>query len=349
MHFLPFFAAAATTVQTTTSTSASTPSSSAGARKLQFWGINESGAEFGSSAWPGVYGKDYIWYNLSSYDVFLARGMNYFRVNFLNERMAQNGLTGPIDPEYLGNLTEQVNYITGKGAYAIVTPHNYGRYKGQIVTDAASYGTYWQNLATNFASNSKVIFDVDNEFHDMPGSLVASLNQAAINGIRAAGATSQYITPEGNAYTGAWTWTTATDSTGQSNADTMGALTDPENKLIYQMHQYLDSDGSGTSASCVSSTIMADRLVDATQWLRANGKKGMIGEFAGGADPTCLAALSGGVEYLVANSDVWMGASLWAAGPWWKGSSTPFDFEPGDDAGVMNAVLPVVEKIVMAG
>ena len=38
----------------------------------------------------------------------------------------------------------------------------------------------------------------------MDQSLVVNLNQAAINGIRAAGATSQYITVEGNDWTGAW-------------------------------------------------------------------------------------------------------------------------------------------------
>jgi hypothetical protein len=37
--------------------------------------------------------------------------------------------------------------------------------------------------------------------HDMDQSLVVNLNQAAINGIRAAGATSQYITVEGNDWT----------------------------------------------------------------------------------------------------------------------------------------------------
>lgn len=43
--------------------------------KLQFWGVNESGAEFGSSAWPGVYGKDYTWYDESTYDVRHAHAM----------------------------------------------------------------------------------------------------------------------------------------------------------------------------------------------------------------------------------------------------------------------------------
>lgn len=40
----------------------------------------------------------------------------------------------------------------------------------------------------------------------MDNSLVAQLNQAAIDGIRDAGATSQYIFVEGNSWSGAWTW-----------------------------------------------------------------------------------------------------------------------------------------------
>lgn len=40
----------------------------------------------------------------------------------------------------------------------------------------------------------------------MDQTLVFNLNQACINGIRAAGATSQLILVEGNSWTGAWTW-----------------------------------------------------------------------------------------------------------------------------------------------
>lgn len=50
------------------------------------------------------------------------------------------------------------------------------------------------------------IIDTNNEYHDMDQTLVFNLNQACINGIRAAGATSQLILVEGNSYTGAWTW-----------------------------------------------------------------------------------------------------------------------------------------------
>ena len=83
------------------------------------------------------------------------------------------------------------------------------------------------------------------------------------------------------------------------------------------MHQYLDSDSSGSHTECVSTTIFQERLVAATQWLRENKKIGLIGEFAGGANAQCITSLNGGLKYLKDNNDVWTGAIWWAAGPWW--------------------------------
>ena len=51
-------------------------------RKLKWFGINESGAEFGEGVVPGLYGKHYIWYDLGTIDQFIAQGMNMFRLNF---------------------------------------------------------------------------------------------------------------------------------------------------------------------------------------------------------------------------------------------------------------------------
>jgi endoglucanase len=55
----------------------------------------------------------------------------------------------------------------------------------------------WKTLAGLYASNSKVIFDCNNEPHDMGSASVPQLMQACIDGVRAAGATSQYIFVEG--------------------------------------------------------------------------------------------------------------------------------------------------------
>ena len=158
-------------------------------------------------------------------------------------------------------------------------------------------------------------------------------NQAAINGIRASGATSQLILVEGTcklallvtlktlltpskAWTGAWTWVSS------GNAAAFGTIKDPNNNVAVQMHQYLDSDGSGTSGTCVSSTIGSERLQAATQWLQQNNLKGFLGEIGAGSNPTCISAVQGAL-CAMQQSGVWLGALWWAAGPWWGTVSIP--------------------------
>jgi endoglucanase len=167
----------------------------------------------------------------------------------------------------------------------------------------------------------------------MDQTAVLNLNQAAINGIRAAGATTQYIFVEGNAWTGAWSWT--------DNNDNLKALTDSEDKIVYEMHQYLDSDSSGTSETCVSSTIGKERIQAATEWLKTNNKLGFIGEFAGGVNSDCEAAVEGMLSYMSENSDVWMGAEWWSAGPWW--GSYMYSLEPSSGP-AYETYLPILEK-----
>lgn len=83
-----------------------------------------------------------------------------------------------------------------------------------------------------------------------------------------------------------------------------------------EMHQYLDSDGSGTSPTCVSPTIGAERLAAATAWLKANNLKGFLGEIGSGSNSVCISAVRGALCSMQ-QSGVWIGATWWAAGPWW--------------------------------
>ncbi|KAB5588419.1 hypothetical protein CTheo_8140 [Ceratobasidium theobromae] len=328
--------ASATTKATTTSTSAAPAGTgicgSSTRTKFKYFGVNQSCAEFGETKVPGVLGTDYTWPSTSSIDYFLGKGMNTFRVAFLMERISPpaNGLTGAFDSTYLAALKSTVSYITGKGGYAVIDPHNYLRYNGAIISSTSNFQTWWKNLASQFKSDSKVIFDVQNEPYGIDASVVAGMNQAAINGIRSSGATSQLILVEGTSWTGAWTWT----SSGNSAAFT--GLTDPNNNFAIEMHQYLDSDGSGTSGTCVSSTIMAERISAATAWLKANNLKGFLGEVGGGSNDVCIAAVKGGL-CAMQESGVWIGALWWAAGPWW---GTYFQsIEPPNGAAV-SRILP---------
>ncbi|KAK0657039.1 putative cellulase precursor [Cercophora newfieldiana] len=310
-----------TTATTTSTTSSATASATAVPGKFKWFGVNQSGAEFGEKIYPGTWGKEFIFPSKNAIQHLIGQGYNIFRVCFSMERLVPNTLTGSFDAAYLRNLTDTLNYITNAGAYAVPDPHNYGRYFGNVVTDTNAFKTFFTNFASQLASNSRVVFDTNNEYHTMDQNLVLQLNQAAIDGIRAAGATSQHILVEGNQWSGAWSWNITNTN--------LVALTDPQNKLIYQMHQYLDSDSSGTSEACVSADIGVQRVVGATAWLRANGKQGLIGEFAGGANTQCKTAVTRMLDHLKANSDVWQGALWWAGGPWW--GPYMYSFEPAVD------------------
>lgn len=309
-----------------TSSAPPTTSSSPAKGKFKWFGINQSCAEFGTPTYPGTWGKHFTFPSTASIQTLINDGYNTFRVAFSMERLVPDVLTSTtFDAGYLRNLTETVDFITNAGAYAVLDPHNYGRYYGEIITDTNAFKTFWTNLATKFASNSRVVFDTNNEYNTMDQTLVLNLNQAAINGIRAAGAT-QYIFVEGNAWSGAWSWNTTNTN--------MVALTDPQGKLVYEMHQYLDTDSSGTSPDCVSAEIGVQRVVGATNWLRANGKIGIIGEYAGGPNTVCQTAVTNLLEHLKANSDVWQGALWWAGGPWW--ADYMYSFEPPSGTGYTN-------------
>lgn len=103
------------------------------------------------------------------------------------------------------------------------------------------------------------------------------------------------------------------------------------------MHQYLDSDGSGTSPTCVSTTIGAERLAAATSWLQANGMKGFLGEIGSGNNTDCITAVYGAMCAMQESGGTWLGALWWAAGPWW--GDYFMSIEP-PSGGAFAAVLP---------
>jgi hypothetical protein len=103
-------------------------------------------------------------------------------------------------------------------------------------------------------------------------------------------------------------------------------IVDPASNYAYDVHQYLDSDGSGTSSTIFNNdtTIGVQRLTGFTNWLRANNRRGFLGEFAVansiiGPDPAQIGdeTLINMLDYLHTNDDVWLGWTWWSGGPWW--------------------------------
>jgi endoglucanase len=293
---------------------------------LRWRGVNLSGAEYNSTALPGRYGYQYFYPSATSVDYFQSKGMNLIRLPFLWERV-QPTLYGALDPTELQRLVSFVNSTTAKGITVLIDPHNYGRYRQQVIGSAGvphnAFGDFWSRLAMTFKSNPRVLFGLMNEPYGMTTENWVGAANDAIRRIRATGATN-IITVPGNAWSGAYSW--AANFYGTPNAQALLQITDSGNNLVFEVHQYLDTDSSGTSSTCVSPTIGAQRLQVFTDWLRTHQKRGLLGEFAAADNDTCKQALNGMLAFMQANSDVWMGWSYWLGGAW--ASHDPFSIQP---------------------
>ncbi len=285
--------------------------------RLRFTGVNLAGAEFASSRIPGKINKDYHYPKERDIDYFLERGMNTFRLPFRWERLQLN-LAWDLEPKELAQLDETVAYITGNGAQVLLDPHNYARYFGKVIgsqqVPVSAFASFWAQLATHFKDNERVIFGLMNEPYRIHADDWREAAQAAIVAIRATGARNLILVP-GTLWSGAHSW--SKELNGISNASALRDLNDPAGNMAFEVHQYLDSDYSGTSSECQSETIGRKTLAKFTHWLRETGHRGFLGEFGAANNPVCLAALDQMLQHISENSDVWIGWTYWAAGAWW--------------------------------
>ena len=283
---------------------------------VTYTGVNLAGADFGEGSLPGTHGVHYIYPTRAEVDYFHGKGMNVIRLPFRWERLQPTQL-GNFDATELSRMDDIVSYATSKQVAVVLDPHNYARYYGKIIgqdVPVAAFADFWSKLAQRYKNNPRVIFGLMNEPHSMSTELWRDDANEAIKAIRATGATNLILVP-GNAWSGAHSWNQTWY--GTANATAMLGITDPGNNYAFEVHQYMDGDSSGTSETCVSTTIGAERLATFTAWLKQHGKRGFLGEFAGGRNQTCLTALDNMLSHIDANADVWLGWTYWAAGPWW--------------------------------
>ncbi|MEK8031224.1 glycoside hydrolase family 5 protein [Ideonella sp. DXS29W] len=303
--------------QAPTRTAAPSPAAAATTGRLEWRGISLSSAEWGEQNLPGEYLKDYIYPSVASTAYYQAQGMNLMRIAFRWERLQQR-LNGELDAAELARLREFVDGTTARGLWVMLDPHNYAAYRdkkiGSPEVPAAAFADFWRRLALQFKDNPRVVFGLVNEPHSLPTETWADAAQAAVDAIRATGALNT-ITVPGNGWTGAWTW--QQKWYGTPNAEVMGRVKDPAGRLIYEVHQYFDEDGSGTKTQCVSPTIGVERLKGFTDWLRQTGHRAVLGEIGAGDNAVCARAVEGALKHLEANADVWSGWLWWAGGPRW--------------------------------
>ena len=313
-------------------------------------GVNEGGIQFG--------------YNFDSLPVTEAqtyyknRGMNIVRFPVGWEMLQPNLCTGSttLSSTELTKLDNAVSMITAAGMDILIDLHNYGSYNYSYFSTCASppdagtinltttqgyFANFWGQIAAHYASNAKVKFDLMNEPHVVTAAQMATAAQAAINAIRTAGA-NQYIFVEGgNSYA----------DCRQIQYDAGPAfltLTDSQNKLIAECHNYFDSSNSGSS-DVASTGAGLDRVTTATTYAQAHNIKLFLGEFGIGFTPSMYTEGKAAMDYMQAHMDSgsggWVGWTAWGGGPNWS-ENYWYNFEPRA-TNYSPVVTPLIDRPMM--
>ncbi|KAH7930545.1 cellulase-domain-containing protein [Leucogyrophana mollusca] len=304
----------ASATHTTTSAGSSPTQPSGGGSSIPFLGgVNTAGYDF-SVATDGSFSGTGTTPPASQYAHFAAEGVNLFRIPFAWQLMTPT--LGTINATFFAeyDATVQAALSASTKPYVIVDLHNYARWNGGIIGQGGptndQFVSIWSQLAAKYASQSKIIFGIMNEPHDLTSvpEWVDSV-QLAVNAIRAAGATSQYLLLPGSSWSSAQAFPTEAGPYLIQVTDPAGGTS----KLLFDVHKYLDSDNSGTNAECVTSNV--DVLTTLVTYLQANGnRQAILSETGGGNTASCETYLAEELAYIKANSGTIVGFAVWAAG-----------------------------------
>jgi endoglucanase len=294
------------------------------------FGVNLSAGEFGS-ALPGVYGFDYIYpgiddgthSNAWELDYFHSKGLNLIRLGVRWERL-QHDLYGPLTDYDIGLIDQVLANAAARGMTVVIVPHNEARRNingtdyliGSPQVPYAASTDFWRRMAEHFAGNPGLYgYSLDNEPHDTGGLWITGGAQAGIDGVRQADMVAPILVP-GDGWSGAWSWIA-------NGNDGLRALNDPAHNLIFDAHQYFDSDASGHYTLSYDDQgaypmLGVDLLTSFVEWLHTNNLRGIVSEYGvPDDDPRWLTVLDNALAYLQDNSDVIAGGMDWSAGPWW--------------------------------
>ncbi|KAL8890489.1 MAG: hypothetical protein Q9215_002350 [Flavoplaca cf. flavocitrina] len=241
------------------------------------------------------------------------------------------------------------------GSLCIIDIHNYARWDDLIIGQGGptdeEFADLWSQLATQYKSQPKVVMGIVNEPHEVPDiTKWAQTCQTVVDAIRKAGATEHYITlpgmkipikPEdhvltvsGNGYTSAGTFVPSGSAKALARVKDADGSTD---KLIFEVHKYLDEDNSGTHLDCVSNNI--DAFEDLTKFLKDNKRQAILAETGGGpSTKSCLKNVCELLSYLNDNDDVYMGYLGWGAGSFDETYELSLTPEGGEGKGPMKDV-----------
>jgi len=276
-------------------------------------GVNLSGGEFGSI--PGQLGHDYIYPSNQLIDAVSEKGFRLIRIPFRWERL-QPRLYGDFADRDLAALDRIVSHADARGMVVVLDLHNYARrltangstaLVGTSGLPDAALADFWEKLGGHFRDRGNVWIGLMNEPNGLEADEWFATAQTVVNHLRANGISNLVLVP-GTAWTGAWSWLRS------GNARAAEDFRDPGKNTIFEVHQYLDTDSSGTSGECqVGSSSRVDEVI---AWAERGKYRLFFGEIAAGAGRDCKN------EYLtllrkLRNSQSAVGWAAWGGGPWW--------------------------------
>ena len=294
-----------------------------------FKGVNIAGAE---NYYPSSSQYNYIYPASMELDYFASKGLGLIRMPVQIRRL-QPVSYGPLDP--VGRTDEpavagsapgtQTNLLAIKavldraltdGLYVVIDPHNYGyildtatntqRLIGSDPEATAQFVDWWIRVSTVFQNYPNVIFGLMNEPNAQTAAQWQSGAAAAISGI-AQVTTARWVFIPGTSYTGGHSWV----SSG-NGAAWAGYVPPTGMQIAYEMHEYLDSDYSGSHAVCAGQGSAP--MVAATQWAQTNNAKIWIGEIGWSQDPSCPPDATNLMGYFTANEPTYLGWAYWVGG-----------------------------------
>jgi endoglucanase len=284
--------------------------------KTQYAGVNIAGFDFGCTIDGTCTGKnvDPGANGIAQMQHFTKDDkLNVFRLPIGWQSLVNNQLGGPLDATVIAAYDKLMQGCLATGALCILDVHNYARWNGAIIGQGgptnAQFADLWSKLAAKYKNTKNVAFGIMNEPHDLQMTQWADSVQAAVTAIRKAGATSQMLLLPGTDFTSAGTFPTASGPYLLKVKDSDGST----NKLIFDVHRYLDTDNSGTHAEC-STDHVQDTFVPLATWLRQNKRQAMLSEVGGGNTSSCEQDVCAALASVNANSDVYLGYVGWSAG-----------------------------------
>lgn len=242
---------------------------------------------------------------------------NIFRLPVSWQFLVNNKLGGTLDATNFAQYDQLVQACLATGASCIIDIHNYARWNGGIIGHAGGptndqFISLWKQIAKRYGARTdqRILYGLMNQPHDL-GSVSdwAATLQALILAVRPLAPNTIFLIP-GSAYQSAGA---LPSGAGPSLLSVLNPGLSTAKNLLFDVHQYLDADRSGTHASCATDGI-TEAWAPLVKWLREHGRKAIVTETGGGNVASCYTAVCNEVNYLRNNSDVIVGVVGWGAG-----------------------------------